>query len=468
MLALCVSAVFYQVVFLTQLDGYIILWAQQDWYFREPRVPVADWDYYPERRPRRDASWSNAEASKVLKPLNKEKCDRFMATIDTAPPPKRQPSGKACEGYDGVFHIHHYDHGGASGTAFFMFNLAMLSWADQHNYLPWIHIEDGYTVPIWDPVVHMNTTDSSPLTFQMQKGMKIGWARDRADRFFNIFPGKPFLESELETETFEVKGTGVWEHYFLPPNDFVPGDASCRDKPIVKMEDDQIVPGLHANAPFTPRAWRTTEVPNILKRDMSWDDWFAPQRAHGAALTKRYIRFNPMIEQRVRCSFPDTKFSLGMHIRHGDKGVERNIIPLEKFLQFAKAFVNNGGGSIYVATDSSEVARAVVEDWPKEVADHVVRQSSVKGLSPDDKAAFNLGVSAHRTNTEAMTDVLALSKCTFFLHGLSALSEAVLYLNPELVGRAINLDDEEYENFPPKKFVERMMSSGKKKESFYH
>jgi len=346
---------------------------------------------------------------------------------------------------------------GASGTSFFLFTIAMLAWADQHNYLPWIHIEDNFTVPIWDPIVH---TNANTYTFQMQKGMNIGWARDPNDPDSHIFPGKPFLEDPLRSEEFKVYGTGVWEHYFLPPNDFVPGDTSCRDKPIVKMSDDHIAPGIHSMAPWAPRAWRWVGS-KLLDRGESWDEWFEPQRKHGSIVTERYIRFNPMMEHRARCAFPNPEFSLGMHIRHGDKGLERNIIEVDRFFIFAEAFVNNGGSYIYLATDSSKVVEKILENWPAKVTDHLVHQPSVLARSSNETAAFDLGVSPHRSNVEALTDILALSKCTFFLHGLSAMSEAALFLNPGLKARSINLDDEKYNDFLPDDFVKKIMPLGR-------
>eukprot|EP00535_Pseudo-nitzschia_heimii_P012990 CAMPEP_0197198716 /NCGR_PEP_ID=MMETSP1423-20130617/33513_1 /TAXON_ID=476441 /ORGANISM="Pseudo-nitzschia heimii, Strain UNC1101" /LENGTH=602 /DNA_ID=CAMNT_0042652551 /DNA_START=408 /DNA_END=2216 /DNA_ORIENTATION=+ len=432
-----------------------------DMYFRDPNVTVANWSYFPHsrREPRRDPSWTNATSA--MSAFNKKECDPFMNNIDTSPPPQRKPSNEACVGYDGVLHINHYDGGGASGTSFFLFTIGMLAWADQHNYLPWIHVEDDFTKPIWDPIVHTNITKDRAIEFEMMTGMEIGWARDPDDPAWHIFPGKPYHDREPEATTFKLTTTGVWEHYFLPPNDFVPGDSSCRNKPIVKMNDDHIVPGIHANAPWAPRAWRYVAAPNILLEDLPWDDWFKPQRQRGAEVTERYIRFNPMMERRADCSFPNSEFSLGMHIRHGDKYIEREVIETDTFLAFAKAFVKNGGGSIYVATDSSKVIDTILTDWPKYVVDHVVHQSSVKGLSSNQTAAFDLGISAHRTNIEALTDVLALSKSTFFLHGLSAMSEAVFYLNPGLVERSINLEDEVYHDYKPKDFVKNMMPLGK-------
>jgi len=435
--------------------------APKDMYFRDPKATLVAWDYFPEREPRRDASWAKAEPlTSSSEPPDEMECDRLMNHIDTSPPPKREASNRACETYDGVLHIDRYDGGGASGAAFFCFTIGMLAWAEQHNYLAWIHIDNGFTKPIWDPVVHMNTTNSSPTTFRMLEGMDIDWARDPRDKYSHKFPGKPFVREELLAHDFEVKGTGVWEHYFLPPNDFVPGDISCQNKPLVRFDLDHIVPGIHANAPYAPRPWRFSEAKYLIRKDLSWDDWFRPQRKHGAEVTERYIRFNPMMERRARCAFPNPEFSLGMHIRHGDKA-EREILEVERFFGIAEAFVNNGGRSIYLATDSKVVVDNIMKEWPEHITDHIVRQPSVEGLTSDHFAAFDLGISSHRTNIEALTDIIGLSKCTFLLHGMSAMTEAALYLNPGLVTRSVNIEDPQYSDYSPDDFVKYMMPLGK-------
>lgn len=420
----------------------------EDMYFRDPKAPVTNWHYYPrlKRKPRRDPSWKQAgKLNSALKKMKKEECDRFMANIDTSPPPLREPSNKACTGYDGVLQIQHYDAGGASGAAFFLFNIGMLAWADQHNYLPWIHIEDDFTLPIWDPIVHTNRTKITEFT--MLEGMEIDLYRDPDDRQWFLFPGRPSTRgNKLEPKNNILGGTGVWEHYFLPVNDFAPGDMSCRKKPLLKMDDDSIVPGIHTNAPWAPRAWRYGAADYILRDDLTWDEWFKPQRERGAQMTERYIRFNPMMEKRAHCAFPKPEFSLGMHIRHSDKEVERRVIETDEFLPFAEAFVENGGGAIYVATDSTKVVTWILKKWPDRVKAHVVYQPSVMGRSTNTTAAFNIGVSRHRTNVEALTDILALSKCTFLLHGLSAMSEAAMYLNRGLVTRSKNLEEYDIED----------------------
>ena len=124
--------------------------------------------------------------------------------------------------------------------------------------------------------------------------------------------------------------------------------------------------------------------------------------------------------------------------------------------------MNNGGGSLYLATDSKDVVDNIMKEWPKHVTDHIVRQPSVEGLTPNHFAAFDLGISSHRTNTEALTDIIGLSKCTFLLHGMSAMTEAALYLNPGLVMRSINIEDPQYSDYSPDDFVKNMMPLGKR------
>jgi len=60
--------------------------------------------------------------------------------------------------------------------------------------------------------------------------------------------------------------------------------------------------------------------------------------------------------QRVECARPEQENSLGLHIRHGDKGNTRGgEIAVKDFLPYAAAFVKHGGGNIFVETDSALV-----------------------------------------------------------------------------------------------------------------
>jgi len=391
------------------------------------------WEYYPTKP--RSVREPNIK-------LDNKKCSMIMKTIDTPPPRKKYVSKGACIGFNGVLHIQHGDVGGASGTVFFQFMVGMLRWAEQHNFKPWVHLNDVSKV-VFDQAVHKKG-GTLPTKLIMLDGMKIGWARDSQDPIGYIIPGLPQrqLGTELKRKEFTFEGTGVWEHYFEPVSDFSPGDdPSCLDKPYLTMEYNHILPGLHSHASWVPHPWRYWMPDHVQQPEVPFRDWFVHQRLHAAEIVKRYIRFNPYMEQRAACALPNPENSLGMHIRHGDKYPSREIIQTKAFLPFCEAFVEQGGGSIYLATDSALVFEEIKKEWPTNVSDHVVVQPSVKGLSHNDVAAFDLGVSAHRTNVEALTDMRALSKCTYLLHGWSALTEAVFFLNPNLIDRSVDLDD---------------------------
>ena len=306
------------------------------------KAPVADWTYYPKEHEQPLVKDPDPVAD-----FDPARCEIEYMQIDTSPPPvKSPPSNGMCDGYDGVLHIEHFDFGGASGTIFFQFMVGILQWADQHNFLPWVHMDD-FTKPIFDKVVH---TQGPNISFKMMDGVKVGLARDYRDDEYWLIPGQPFLVADnLQSKVFQVEGTGVWEHYFMPLTNYVPGDPSCDNKPLVKFEDVDIA-ALHASAPWAPRAWRYMSAKHITQPNLTYDEWFEPQREHAAKMVRRYIRFNSMIEKRARCIFPNTDSSLGVHIRHGDKQGAREIIPTKAFLKYAKAFVEHGGKSIFLAT----------------------------------------------------------------------------------------------------------------------
>jgi hypothetical protein len=397
----------------------------------DPNAPVATWEYYPNK------TEQIVKEPVLLEQPDPSKCPSVMDTIPTTVEPHKPAFSTVCDNYDGILHISQGDAGGASGTIFFQFMVGMLQWADQFNYIPFVHL-NNISKKVYDQKVHGRGESKS---FTAMIGMDISHARDATDTKHCTFPGSPVLVSPLGQGEYRLDGTGVWEHYFLPVSPFDPNDPSCQAKPVVTMTHKHAVYGVHSQAPWAPHPWRYWMPDYIQKYDMPLQDWLMEQRQHAVRTTRRYIRFTPYMEQRAACAHPRPKNSLGMHIRHSDKESSRDIVPLTRFLEFALAFVKAVDGDIFVATDSALVLEEILQKWPTQVQARIIFQVGVQGLSWNETAAFDLGVSTHRTNTEALTDLLALSKCTYLLHGLSALSEAVFYLNPGLMKRAINLDD---------------------------
>lgn len=344
-----------------------------------------------------------------------------------------------CDGFDGVLHIAQGDVEGAAGTIFFLFVLNQIIYAEKHNLMPWVHL-NNVSHYVYDPYVHGM---GPPISFKMMKGINASWVGiiDPISQQQIAFPGRPTQKSHLSPQNVTVFGNGVWNSYFQPVSPFVPGkhDSSCEKLPLIRLGHTQIIPALHVNAPWALRAWRYGGLPPGLRQDeLSYDEWFAPMRKRGNAVVRKYVRFLPHMHQLADQANPSS-VCLGLHIRHSDKANRRQRIPVKKFLPYVQAYVQafgsndrgeRGDFSIFLATDSHKVIGRITTTWPSNLVkrirwqDHTVR-------SNDTTPVFTLS-SHHLTNTQVLVDILGLAKCEFLLHGLSAVSEAVHYLNIDL------------------------------------
>jgi len=152
---------------------------------------------------------------------------------------------------------------------------------------------------------------------------------------------------------------------------------------------------------------------------------------------------NPVVEAEEAC--------LAMHIRRADKADQRQPIPVETFLPYAEAYLQASiwvGTTIviYIATDSNEVISEIQDTWPTKISSYVrYQQSSMEEpvlRSSDKNTVFKMNQEHHRMNTEIFVDILAMAKCEFMVHGMSAVSEAVHYMNPLLHRQSVNLEED--------------------------
>jgi hypothetical protein len=205
-----------------------------------------------------------------------------------------------------------------------------------------------------------------------------------------------------------------------------------------------VTPGVHGFAPWAPRCWRYQYLPDyITKPHLPLLEWLEPQRHLAHKVITKYIQFLPQIEEKANLVNPGCSLEnacLGIHIRQSDKAAGRRQIQTDEFLPYAEAFIEAGGKWVYLATDSGKVMEHIRKEWPRylqkvirSMGDNVVR-------SNDDKAVFDIA-SHHRTNTEIMIEILALSKCQFMIHGLSAVTETSIWINVDLHYTSVNLED---------------------------
>jgi hypothetical protein len=356
----------------------------------------------------------------------------------------RQPTHHACDGYNGIYHIEKGDIGGAAGTVFFQFVIGQVMWAEKYNFKPWVYLNNVSYV-IYDPLVHGK---GPGVNVTMKKGMGVSYLTRPMGHRRDAYPGPPAGNpNNLQTYDFHFDGDGVWENYFEPISDFVPGDKSCEDKPLVTMDLYLVTPGVHGFAPWAPKCWRYHYLPDyITKPHQPINEWLEPQRHSAHSVLKRYIRFLPHIKDRAESANPDCSMNnacLGIHIRQSDKAAGRRQIGTDEFLPYVEAFLQAGGKWVYLATDSGKHMNHIKREWPEYVRKIIRSMGDDVVRSNDFQAVFDIG-SHHRTNTEILIEILALSKCQFMIHGFSAVTESSIWINVDLHYTSVNLEDPEH------------------------
>jgi alpha 1,2-mannosyltransferase len=370
-------------------------------------------------------------------------------------PPRRTPTHHACDHTQGILHIAMGDIGGAAGTILFQFVIGQLIYAERNQLTPWVHLNNVSYI-VYDPLVHGQGPGVSLQAHGGRNATRLSIAPAGQRHWRDQYPGPLDASQPVQLREYHFPGTGVWEHYFEPVSDFVPGDQSCARQLYVTLDLFLITPGIHGFAPWAPRCWRYHYLPEYMTRPYeSLQTWLAPARQQGHAAVHKYIRFRPYLLKQAHTVNANCSLAhpcLGMHIRHSDKAAGRRVVATEEFLPYAKAFVHAGGQWIYVATDSTLVLQEIQSTWPlyiqqriRTLDDHfhtihtpIASKSIVR--SSNGTAVFDIG-SHHVTNQQVLVEILALSQCQFLIHGLSAVSEAAIWIHLDLHERSVNLED---------------------------
>ena len=342
-----------------------------------------------------------------------------------------------------MYHIEKGDIGGAAGTIFFQFVIGQLIYADMYNLKPWVYLNNVSYV-IYDPLVH---GQGPGVSFDMMSGMNVSYIQRPNGHWRDAYPGPPEHEDALVPTKFHFDGNGVWEDYFEPVSDFVPGDQSCRDKPLLTMDLYLVTPGVHGFAPWAPRCWRYQYLPDyITKPHLPLNEWLEPQRIAAHKTVQKYIRLRPKLLERAENANPSCSLSnpcLGLHIRQSDKAGGRRQIQTSEFLPWVERFLEAGGKWIYVATDSGKVLEEINTKWPTNVQNRIRTIGDNVVRSNDKQAVFDIA-SHHRTNTEILIEIQALANCQFLVHGLSAVTESSIWMNIDLHYTSVNLEDPDH------------------------
>ena len=107
-----------------------------------------------------------------------------------------------------------------------------------------------------------------------------------------------------------------------------------------------------------------------------------------------------------------------------------------------QAFAKAGGRTIYIATDSHRILEYIEQHFPSQI-NRIIRTQGPYVVRSTKKWPIHELERHHRTNSEVLVDILAMSHCELLLHGNSAVSEAAIYLNPILHNHSVNWEDPE-------------------------
>lgn len=345
-----------------------------------------------------------------------------------------------CTGKSGVLLIEQGDRQAAIGTLFFGYIVNHLIYAKLNNLQPWIHLRPKS--PCHDKVIH----GTQATTFEILAGVKEKQLRGTgldSCKHNASYPGEILVkEDQLYFKNLTIRGNGVWGMYFESFG-FPPKDISCQEKPLVRLKRSSINPGMHFCAPWSVHAWPHQSQPIGLRPEgmnVTVLQWFSSMRQRGAKIVREHYKPLPWIQDQVNAANPtSTGACLSMHIRMTDKGHGRVKMPLELFQDYAEVYAKGSGGKpIYVATDDATVLSTIKSQWNIQSLQY---QQDVIRMNGGEAAIFQIFYNeTHRTNKEGLVDIYALAKCDFFIHGYSAIAEAVFFINLGLHNRSINVD----------------------------
>lgn len=182
------------------------------------------------------------------------------------------------------------------------------------------------------------------------------------------------------------------------------------------------------------------------------EQWYALQRARGARLISRYIRFRPEVVAAANEAWKqltgDKRSApkvIGVHMRGTDvldidrQFAERVMAHPDDYLPLVRAYLKVQQGSlVFVATDDQRLLEHVKSSWPQDIVS-VLRWRNISRPAQGFKAHCSSKDDSYQAGLELLVDVLLLSRCSYLVHSASNIPELAVMINPSLHSNSFNL-----------------------------
>jgi len=334
--------------------------------------------------------------------------------------------------YNGIFQITSTDIFAGFSTVFFFYVINQIMLAKRFNLLPFVHFEAGSLGHVVNEEYW--TTNNPKIQLNLSSLSYMNCINNYLD--YEIIQGN---EQERQQNSV-IYEHALWTDYFEPITMYTP--SLFKDCPVklVKFNSfcaSHILNAVHCH-PESVKAY------NYGSHNRKYDkESIFQMRLHASQIVENYIK--PLPKYLIqRESFrqqigANNSLILGIHLRGTDKGDGRKRTDVHDYIPYIASFFNAlppGSGKLFVATDDSRLLSLLHQNNITNVYSHhnVLR-------SDGDEANFNKFKSKLAVvNEHVYQDILMLSTCDYLLHGDSAVSESVIYLNFNLHYRSVNID----------------------------
>jgi hypothetical protein len=346
-----------------------------------------------------------------------------------------------CQAYRGILHIQQGDEFAAAGTLFFVYMINHILYAQQHNLLPFIHLEPRGVC--WDANVHGKEKrvlqNGAQITAFVQPILLRGKEQVCGNpRRPKAYAGAP-LWNKTVAQDWVVRGNGIWGSYFEQP--FVNVESCWDQLNVVQIPFALVSPGMHKCAPNSVRPWVIDGMPRYMQ-PTNLTEWLHQMRLRAHDIVQQYYRPLPWLQKEIDATAPQKSNCLAIHYRATDKGHGRKKLSLEAFQPYAEVYSRLvPDGLVYLATDDAYVRERIRQEWN---VTNVTHRSNTLKSSASEPVFVAHASQRHRLNTEALVEMYNLAHCRYLVHGYSAMTEAALYIRPNMTSINLDLPNEQH------------------------